>query len=70
MIMSHKYEDDALAVFVGDHHPVPSLSRCRFQRHGNLPRPKNVPPARFLNGLSIPVRAKKEDTLKGVFFFW
>ena len=32
---------------------------CRFQRHGNLPRPKNVPPARFLNGLSSPISAQK-----------
>ena len=36
------------------------LVQMPLARHGNLPRPKNVPPARFLNGLSIPVRAKKE----------
>ena len=29
---------------------------CHLWRHGNLPRAKNVPPARFLNALSIPVR--------------
>ena len=42
---------------------------CRFQRHGNLPRPKNVPPARFLNGLSIPVRQKIKAIRMDGFYF-
>ena len=39
------------------------LIQMPLTRHGNLPRPKNVPPARFLNGLSIPVR-QKENLLR------
>ena len=31
--------------------------------HGNLPRPENMPPACFLNGLSIPVRTEMKKSL-------
>ena len=29
--------------------------------YGNLPRPKTVPPARFLNGLSIPTQTINKE---------
>ena len=40
-----------------------------LSRHGNLPRPKNVPLARFLNGLSIPVRQKIKAIRMDGFYF-
>ena len=49
---------------------LPSVSlRDASESQGNLPRPKNMPPACFLNGFSIPVRQIKNHTKRCGFLF-
>ena len=72
-----RFRDGRPVPYRGDTYSL-SGERADFRPHplgdasgsqGNLPRPKNVPPAHFLNGLSIPVRQIKNHTKRCGFLF-
>ena len=48
---------------------MPTVLRTAVISPWILPRPKNMPPACFFNGLSNPIIPIKKDTLLGVFFY-